>query len=45
MRDGATVPLLMVYDDRHYTGSDDHNNWIFFNQGYDSVKSDIAFES
>jgi hypothetical protein len=38
MRDGATVPLLMVYDERYYTASEDQNNWIFFTHGYDSVK-------
>ena len=44
MRDGQTVPLLMVYDSRHYNGNEDENNWIFFTEGYDSAKADVAFE-
>jgi protease II len=45
MRDGQTVPLLMVYDSRHYSGKEDENNWVFFTQGYDSSKADVAFET
>ena len=45
MRDGQTVPLLMVYDSRYYTGNENENNWIFFTQGYESTKEDVAFET
>lgn len=44
MRDGAHIPLLMVYDSRTYTGSEEENNWIFFTNGFNSTKQDVALE-
>jgi protease II len=44
MRDGEYIPLLMVYDSRTYTASEQENNWIFFTNGFDSTKTDLVFQ-
>ena len=37
-RDGMNVPMVMVYDERHYT---DDSPWVIFTKGIDSTKEDL----
>ena len=41
MRDGASIPCVMVYDQRYYT---EDSPWILFTNGIDSQKADLALE-
>ena len=40
-RDGAQIPLVMVYDRRFYT---EESPWILFTRGIESEKADLALE-
>ena len=39
MRDGATIPVVMVYDQRFYT---EESPWVLFTNGIDSTKADLG---
>lgn len=39
MRDGAAIPVVMVYDRRFYT---EESPWVLFTKGIDSEKEDLA---
>ena len=41
MRDGVSIPCVMVYDQRFYT---EESPWILFTKGIDSEKEDLALE-
>ena len=41
MRDGVTIPVVMVYDKRFYN---EESPWILFTRGIDSEKEDLALE-
>ena len=42
MRDGETIPVVMVYDKRFYT---EESPWVLFTRGIDSMKDDLALRS
>ena len=42
MRDGETIPVVMVYDKRYYT---EESPWVLFTRGIDSVKDDLALKA
>jgi len=41
MRDGASIPVVMVYDRRFYN---EESPWVLFTKGIDSTKEDLALE-
>ena len=41
MRDGVSIPVVMVYDRRFYT---EESPWILFTRGVSSEKQDLALE-
>ena len=41
MRDGTSIPCVLVYDKRFYT---EESPWVLFTKGIDSTKGDLGLE-